>query len=149
MAIKTRRKSKAAAAVAAEAEADAEMAESSQATNNADVPSTITVALPDDFDYDLFANLIPDVEDWANPSSETILRVYFALVAQTKDYDSAQEAVERLQGDLEKKDVELDQALQDRETTSRELETALEETRGELEQARKERDELGMASLRH
>jgi nucleoprotein TPR len=41
---------------------------------------------------------------------------------------------------VEKKDVELDQALQDRETMSNDLEQSLESFRAELHKVKQERD---------
>ena len=45
--------------------------------------------------------------------------------------------------EIQRKDVELDQALQDRETATSELESTLETVQKELAQVKEERDTLG------
>ena len=133
--MKTRRKSKAAAAAAAQEAATRE---------NSPVPgpSTFTVTIPEDVDFDALSALLPDV-NLANPSPETIVSLYRLLVGQAADSDATQRELEEARAEIQRKDIELDQALQDRETATSELESTLESVQQELAQMKEERDALG------
>ena len=48
-----------------------------------------------------------------------------------------------MQAESERKEIEIDQALQDRDNAVRELETNIEIVRTELDKTKAERDELG------
>jgi nucleoprotein TPR len=132
--MKTRRKSK----VQAEAEAEA-ASQSTEDTSHA----TLAVALPDDLDLELLAQCAPEVDDWSNLTADTVLKVYSAFLTYAKEHDSIQENLERTTAELEKKDVELDQALQDRESASNEFEVTLETTKVELDKTKQQCEQLG------
>ncbi|EGN98500.1 hypothetical protein SERLA73DRAFT_169454 [Serpula lacrymans var. lacrymans S7.3] len=119
----TRRKSKAAAAAAADLEHDG----SSQATDEhlSNVP--LNVPIPVDVDAETLASLLPDTSI-TSPTPENIVSLYRLLLAQ---------------GEIDRKDVELDQALQDRESQTREYESSLEIVHNQLNDAKREREQLG------
>jgi nucleoprotein TPR len=135
--MKTRRKSKAAAA--AEQEHDAE---SSQIIEETSSNAPLTVAIPADVDVDSLSNIVPDAS-LTSVSPETVVLIYKVLLAQSLQNDTAQRELDEARAEAEKKDVELDQALQDREGLSKELETSLETVQAELNRIKQERDELG------
>ncbi len=132
--MKTRRKSKAAAAAASQETATRE---------NSPAPSSaFVVNIPEDVDFDALSALLPDV-NLSNPAPETIVSLYRLLLGQVADTDAAQRELEDARAEIQRKDVELDQALQDRETATSELESTLEAVQKELAQVKEERDALG------
>jgi hypothetical protein len=101
------------------------------------------LSISPDFDIDYLTQHFPHIEDWTRPSAATISQVYTTLVEILKERDVAQESTERLQAELERKEVELDQSLQDRENETKELEASLESAKNERGAALEERDQLG------
>lgn len=137
--MKTRRKSKAAAAAAVE-----DLGARSSSPGVEDLASaTFTVALPDDLDVESLSNFLPDVP-LSNPTPESIVLLYRHLLAQASEVDATQRDLDDARAEVERKDVELDQALQDRESIGRELETSLEGAQNEVKQILLERDQLGV-----
>ncbi|KAH7876156.1 uncharacterized protein C8R40DRAFT_1169810 [Lentinula edodes] len=67
-------------------------------------------------------------------------------VLQSSVVDAAQRDVDGLREKPERKDVELDEALQDRERSSKDLEQQVERLQEELTQIKQERDHLCLAS---
>lgn len=132
--MKTRRKSKAAAAAAADAEEHSSPAH--------DEPHSFTVSIPDDIDQDALSNLLPDTT-LATPSQDLIISLYRLLLSQAADVDATQRDLDEARGESERKDVELDQALQDKESVSKDLEATIEALHEELKQVKHERDQLG------
>ncbi|KAI0770118.1 hypothetical protein C8Q74DRAFT_1333063 [Fomes fomentarius] len=132
--MKTRRKSKAAAAAAAQETATRE-------NSPAAGPSTFTVTIPEDVDFDALTALLPDA-NLANPSPETIVSLYRVLLGQTTDAETAQRELEEARAEIQRKEIELDQALQDRETATSELESTLEAVQKDLAQVKEEKDAL-------
>ena len=135
--MKTRRKSKAAAAAEQEHDAD-----SSQIIEESSSNAALTVAIPADVDVNSLSNIVPDAS-LTSVSPETVVLIYKVLLAQSLQNDAAQRELDEARAEAEKKDVELDQALQDREGLSKELETSLETVQVELNRIKQERDELG------
>lgn len=141
-----RRKTKKAAAADTDAEAEA----ASQGTSppphdpgpSSQQSSFSISALPEDVDIHLLAEILPGVSFEA-PSPEAIVNCYKLLLAQREQLDASSRDVEDLRALAEKKDVELDQALQDRESAVRDLETTVETVQSELNVIRKERDGFG------
>jgi nucleoprotein TPR len=131
--MKTRRRTRAAAA------ADDETA--SQAATD-DGQGVLSLSLPDDVDVDSLALLLPDVSFTALTAGGAIALLKL-VQSQAMIVDNAQRELEECKADGERKDVELDQALQDKETTAHELETALQAANHELTVAKEERDRLG------
>jgi nucleoprotein TPR len=137
----TRRKSKAAAAAAA---AQQDVA-SSQEPPSASTSTAFTFSLPSDIDLDTLSALIPG-EPLEAPTEDTVLHLYRTLLAHVTQVDTTTREVEELRAEAEKKEVELDQAYQDRENDKKELENLTENLRKELKTVKAERDGLGMCS---
>jgi len=145
----TRRKTKAAAAAAA---AQQEVA-SSQDAPSASTLAAFTISLPSDIDLDALSTLIPG-ESLEAPSEDTILHLYRTLLVHVTQVDAVTREVEELRAEAEKKEVELDQAYQDRENDKKELENLADNLQKELRIIKDERDELGaylcsLVSRRH
>jgi nucleoprotein TPR len=100
-----------------------------------------SVSLPDDVDQDVLSQLFPQV-DIASPSQDAIISFYRLLLAQHADLDATQRELDDARAEVEKKDIELDQALQDRESVSKEFEASLEAASDEMRQIKLERDQL-------
>ena len=130
----TRRKSKATAAAAATAAQDAATRENS--------PTVFTVEIPEDVDFDTLNSLLPDF-NLTNPSPDAIVSLYRLLVGQSDEAETALREHEEARAEIQRKDIELDQAIQDRETATAGLEDTLETVQKELAQVKHEKDELG------
>ena len=130
--MKTRRKSKAAAAAAA----------SQDTATRENSPAVFAVDIPDDINLEALTAKLPDV-NLANPSPETIAAVYRFFVEQVEQTEFVQRELEETRADIERKDVELDQAIQDRETATSGMETVLDRVQKELSQVKQEKDALG------
>lgn len=142
--VKTRRKSKAAAAAAAEQELETA---STQGTEDVSLSAPVSsssflVPIPSDLDIDTLAHILPDVS-FAKPDPETVLAVYRLLLAQVADQDDTRRDMEELRAAVERKEIELDQAIQDGETKTKDLEDALEILQKEVGTIKEERDQLG------
>ncbi|KAG6376921.1 hypothetical protein JVT61DRAFT_953 [Boletus reticuloceps] len=142
--VKTRRKSKAAAAAAAAAaaEQDHETA-STQGTEDFSfsAPTSFLVPIPPDLDLDTLSHILPDVS-FAKPDPETVLAVYRLLLAQVADQDDTRRDLEELRADIQRKDIELDQAIQDGETKTKDLEETVDTLQKEATTSKQERDQL-------
>jgi nucleoprotein TPR len=77
------------------------------------------------------------------PSQDTILSLYRLVVSQVVDLEDAHRDLEELRADNERKDIELDQSLQDRESLVSSLEAQVKGLQEELVKAKQERDTLG------
>ena len=108
------------------------------------VPLEIT--LSDDIDKDALSKLIPDI-DLASLSADDILSIYRLLLSQLISLDSAQRERDEARADTERKDIELDQALQDKESLSNDHEASVESIHKELQQVKQERDQLGSYNI--
>lgn len=108
--------------------------------------SSFTVPIPEDFDIEAFTSLIPDF-DIHSPSPESLVNLYQLLLEQSGAIDAAQRDVDELRAESERKDVELDQALQDREQSSKDMEQQVERLQEELTQVKQERDHLCVLNL--
>ncbi|EPQ51089.1 hypothetical protein GLOTRDRAFT_66309 [Gloeophyllum trabeum ATCC 11539] len=97
--------------------------------------------LPEDIDLDALSSLLPDTP-LTNPDPDTVISLYRFLLAHVAEADAVQREVEELRAESERKDVELDQALQDRDTATKELEATLEATQKELQQVKEENSRL-------
>lgn len=102
----------------------------------------MTVNIPEDVDFDLLSSLLPG-SNFDSPTPETIISLYRIVVAQASDIDVAFKELEETKAEVQRKEVELDQALQDRETVSKELETVSESFQTELRQVKQEKDDIG------
>lgn len=141
---RTRKQSKAAAAAAVETDtAEPSPAPLSQQTQS---QAELHLAIPDDINLDVLSTLLPDAQLDA-PSADTIVTLYRLVLAQASDSDLLHRELEETKAELQRKDVELDQALQDRESAVRELETVSDSLQNELNQARQEKEEIRMSSV--
>ncbi|KAJ7689165.1 hypothetical protein B0H17DRAFT_1012272 [Mycena rosella] len=132
--MKTRRKSKAAAAAAA----DSENEPTSPTTEDA---QRLTVLLPSDIDLDTLSNLLPETSI-TSQSPDGIIDLYRRLVDLASKLDAAVRERDEDRAEVDRLDIELDQALQDKEAMSKELEGSAEHLQAELKQVKHERDEL-------
>ena len=105
------------AAAAATAAQDAATRENS--------PTVFTVEIPEDVDFDTLNSLLPDF-NLTNPSPDAIVSLYRLLVGQSDEAETAQRELEEARAEIQRKDIELDQAIQDRETATAGLEDTLE-----------------------
>ena len=106
----------------------------------------ITISVPDDIDLAMLSNLLPDTSV-TSPSPDAIISLYRILLAQQSELEETQHDLESARAEVEKKDVELDQALQDGETGIKEMEAQIETAREDLKKVKTERDKLGALQL--
>jgi nucleoprotein TPR len=135
--MKTRRKSKVATAAAEDLGG-----RSSSPLTEEFGSATLFVELPDDLDVESLSNFLPDIP-LSNPTPESIVLLYRHLLTQASEVDATQRDLDDARAEVERKDVELDQALQDRESMAKELELSLEVAHKEVKQIGQERDQLG------
>jgi nucleoprotein TPR len=145
MTMKTRRKSKTSAAAAVELEPEAG---SSQLTEDISPFDTFNITLPDDLDFDTLGTILPDVS-LTSPSADAIILLYKAVLAQASQIEATQRELEDARAEAERKDIELDQALQDRESLTKDLDGSLEKVQAELNQVRQARDDIGTRARMH
>ena len=141
MSMRTRRKSKAAAAAAA-AELDVESVAASEAGTASQTRVDFSVPIPDDLDFDYLSKLLPDFS-FETPSPDTVLSIYRLVVSQAISLESALHDLEESRAENERKDVELDQALQDRESSASSLEVQVKVLQEELTKVKQDRNALG------
>ncbi|GJJ13307.1 hypothetical protein Clacol_007559 [Clathrus columnatus] len=103
--------------------------------------SLLNIQLPDDISLDSLSSLVPEVSFDA-PTSEGLIRVYRIILAQASDLANATSDLEEARAQLLRKDIELDQAVQDKETAVSELEQSTEVARNELATVIQQRDEV-------
>lgn len=103
---------------------------------------SLTIFMPEDIDLAALSSLLPDTSI-TSPSPDAIVALYRLLLAQNSELETAQHELENLHAEAERKDVELDQALQDKETGMKEMEAQLEAAQDDLRKMKVERDELG------
>ncbi|KAJ3573187.1 hypothetical protein NP233_g2600 [Leucocoprinus birnbaumii] len=108
---------------------------------------SLTIFMPDDIDLATLSNLLPDTSI-TSPSPDAIVALYRLLLAQSAELETAQQELENAHAEAEKKDVELDQALQDKETGVKEMEALAESAQDELKKVKAERDELASSKAR-
>jgi len=141
--MRTRRKSKAAAAAAAEL--DAESVAPSETGTAGQTRVDFSVPIPDDLDFDYLSRVLPDVS-FETPTPDSVLSLYRLVVTQAVGLESALHDLEESRAENERKDVELDQALQDRESSSSSLEVQVKGLQEELTKVKQDRDALGESS---
>ena len=145
MSMRTRRKSKqAAAAAAAAVEPDNEPAGSVAPLEGPASSSRVefSVPVPDDIDLEYLSRLLPDFS-FETPSPDAVLSLYRFVVSQAVDLDGAFRDLEESRAEVERKDIELDQALQDRESSVSSLETQVKSLQEELAKVKEERNTFG------
>ncbi|KAF9242663.1 hypothetical protein BU15DRAFT_72775 [Melanogaster broomeanus] len=148
--VKTRRKSKAAAAAAAAAAEQDQETASTQGTEDISMSAPASsasfhVPIPTDLDIDALSNILPEVS-FSKPDPETILGIYRILLAQVAENDAMQRDLEEARAEVDRKEIELDQAIQDGETKTKDLENSLEAVQKELNTIKVERDQLAVSN---
>lgn len=132
--MKTRRKSKAAAAAAADPEND-------PGSPAADDNQRLTVFMPSDVDLDTLSNLLPETSI-TSQTPEGIVELYRRLIELASKLDVTVRERDEERAEVERMEVEMDQALQDKESLAKELEGSSEALQAELKQVKQQRDEL-------
>ncbi|KAF7966387.1 hypothetical protein HWV62_38883 [Athelia sp. TMB] len=130
--MKTRRKSK----------AESVVPESDEELDGANDPASFTLELPEDIDVDSLQEILPDVSI-SSPSQDAIVSIYRILLAQVQDGDALSRELEEARAEAERKDVELDQALQDKESQAKEYEASLEAMQKDTNNLKQEKEQLG------
>lgn len=102
----------------------------------------LTISIPEDIDEDVLSEIIPDATLTAL-TPDDVVALFRAVLSQAANIDSMARERDEIRAELERKDIELDQALQDKETSSKDLEDSAESVHEELNQVKRERDELG------
>ena len=99
--------------------------------------------VPDDIDLDYLSRLLPDFS-FETPSADSILSLYRFVVSQAVDFDGSLRDLEESRSEVEKKEVELDQALQDRDSSVSFFETQIKSSlQEELAKVKEERNTFG------
>ncbi|KAI5123451.1 hypothetical protein M0805_008822 [Coniferiporia weirii] len=138
-----RRKSK---RTAPPVEPDVDADNASQCTTRSTPPPHSTASftvgpLLSDVDIGVLSNFFPDAS-FETPTPELIVQCYKLILNQGERLDVSAREIEEMRAEEERKDVEFDQALQDRENAVKELETSVDSVQNELNLAKAERDEL-------
>ncbi len=120
----------------------------SEQDNTQDEPHSLQLNLPDDIDGDQILQLIPGIS-LLSPSPEDVIAVYKFLIEQTREVDSLNAQVEESNAASVRKDIELDQALQERDVQIRELESSAQLNATQVEKLRDELTRKGTAHWRH
>ena len=114
----------------------------SAGTSQVEETHSLTIVAPQDLDVDILSSLLPDA-DLTAPNTEVVISVYRLLLQHVAELNATQRELDESRAEVEKKDVELDQALQDRESMSKELEQSQESVHVELEKSKREKEQLG------
>ncbi|KAF6755929.1 hypothetical protein DFP72DRAFT_895626 [Ephemerocybe angulata] len=93
----------------------------------------LQVPVPDDIDHEYLSELLPNIPDLSRVTPDAVAALYKLVVGLNTDLDG----LRREEG--ERKDVELDQALQDKESIAKEFEESMEKVHAELESRRRMR----------
>lgn len=117
----------------------------SSAENLHQPPTSLSIpTLPDDIDIDVLQGIIsPEMGDLHAPSVEFVLTLYRIVHEQSGIEQRLEGDLDETKAELERKDVELDQALQDKEVLANEHEKVVESLHKQVDLLKKERDELG------
>jgi nucleoprotein TPR len=107
--------------------------------------AVLAVALPPDLDAGALAELLPDVSLDAL-TSDSALALFELVLAQATALDERQREADDARAELARRDVELEQAYQDRDVGARELETQLAETQRTLAETKTRHDALRACS---
>ena len=102
----------------------------------------LTVTLPADIDEDTLSSLLPET-NLTSISSEDVIALFRLVVSQVLSLDNSERERDDARAELERKDIEPDQVLQDKEGLSKDLEASVEAAIEELNLVKQERDQLG------
>jgi nucleoprotein TPR len=101
----------------------------------------LALSLPPDVDRVALETLLPGV-DLEALTPDTAVILFQTLLGQALELDDRTRTVEEYQAEVERKDVELDQAYQDREGAVKDLEANVDALQRELKHVKDERDAL-------
>jgi hypothetical protein len=107
----------------------------------------LAVELPVDVDVVALATLVPGLAPDAL-TADAAVALFRTLLAQALELDAHARAADESAAELERRDVELDQAYQDKEQATKDLEASLDLAQRELRAVRDERDRLGRPQKR-
>jgi hypothetical protein len=110
--------------------------------------TTLTLALPSDIDPTQLADIIPDIS-LDNPSSEDVVSIYKLVLKQAADLDELSSQLEQANESSHRKDIELDQLLQERDVQMKDIESTLTTNTSEVDKLRAELKAKGMFTLCH
>ena len=102
----------------------------------------LALTLPDDVDEEVLSNLLPET-NLTSISAEDVAALYRLLVTQAVTLDVTERERDDARAELERKDIELDQTLQDKEGLAKELEASVEASNEEINKVKEDRDHLG------
>ncbi|KAF5340774.1 hypothetical protein D9611_007504 [Ephemerocybe angulata] len=102
----------------------------------------LQVPVPDDIDHEYLSELLPNIPDLSRVTPDAVAALYKLVVGLNTDLDGLRREVEELHAEGERKDVELDQALQDKESIAKEFEESMENVHAELESVKREKERL-------
>ena len=118
----------------------------SKAAAEQETEGPLTVILPSDIDEEMLSDLLPKANLFSI-SSEDVVALYRLIVTQAVNLDTSERERDDARADFERKDIELDQVLQDKESSLKEMETSVEAAHEELSRVKQERDLLGFSAL--
>ncbi|KAJ2925786.1 hypothetical protein H1R20_g11316, partial [Candolleomyces eurysporus] len=116
--------------------------EEEEGPSHAGAATSLPVPVPDDIDLDHLSELLPNIPNLSLVTADAVAVLYKLVVGQNEELDSLRRDVDTLNAEVERKDVELDQALQDKETLSQEMGESVDSVQSELQQVKQERDKL-------
>lgn len=106
----------------------------------------LVVSIPEELDHQHLAEILPEIPDLSSVSADVVVFLYELVAKQYALLDSSQRDMDELRATTEKKDVELEQFVMEKESMSRDWEDTLASVQDELAKAKQERDKLGLAS---
>lgn len=144
--MQTRRASKRLSSTAASNEGDTES--SAMAIDPTDPPETssstaLAISLPEDIDVAAIQTLVPDFNIF-KPTSESIIVLYRVLTQQASTLDEVLQDRDATRAEVQRLEVELDQAIQDQDVQSSQLRNDLEGVRSELVEVRRQKEQSGL-----
>lgn len=95
-----------------------------------------------DIDIAALSNFFPDAH-LESPSAVLVVQCYKLILNQAQQLDEKERNIEALEAEAERKEIELDQALQDRENLLSELDVNVKDVQDELAKVKAEKEEIG------
>jgi nucleoprotein TPR len=116
-----------------------------EGSSHAGATTSLPVPVPEDIDLDYLSELLPNIPNLSLVTADAVAVLYKLVVGQNAELDNLRRDVDTLNAEVERRDVELDQALQDKETFSQEMGESMDSVQSDLQQVKQERDKLGLA----
>lgn len=102
---------------------------------------TLDIDLPQNMDIEQLEQLVPGVQ-LKHPNNQTIVLVYEALLDRYRSVNALNMQIEEMRSESVRKEVELDQTLQDQDVRVKDLEQALSSKASEVENLRLQNRDL-------